>query len=240
MLAWFFLWLSYSSQNVLCFKLKNENILYSRNYNHNNNGNKWKLTYMYYAKTTSFINITWSKQNFKQTNLQKCWCYVFLFFHKRWHCGLYTFRSYLYIYNYLNILITPLCKKGGGVTTIKVKILVKLCLIIKSVFWPSVALPSCIVSLSKPPLKNPSNRPVYVTLVSNNTSITYIRVSTRGVPIPLSHDTIHITIFGSWLQYISRYLKLIKMHFSLIGFGGARIRTDSWIVTSLVSKEEEF
>jgi hypothetical protein len=30
------------------------------------------------------------------------------------------------------------------------------------------------------------------------------------------------------------------MHFSLIGFGGARIRTDSWIVTSLVSKEEEF
>ena len=107
----------------------------------------------------------------------------FFFFHKRWHCGLYTIRSYLYI---LKIIIyiqlskyinhTPLQK--GGVTTIKVKILVKLCLI-------------------KPPLKNPSNRPVYVTLVSNNTSITYIRVSNRGVPIPLSHDTIHIMIFGS-------------------------------------------
>jgi hypothetical protein len=148
----------------------------------------------------------------------------FFFFHKRWHCGLYTFRSYLYI---LKIIIyiqlskyinhTPLQKEG--VTTIKVKILVKLCLIKVCIFWPSVALPSCIVSLSKPPLKNPSNRPVYVTLVSNNTSITYIRVSNRGVPIPLSHDTIHIMIFGSWLQYISRYLKLIKMHFSLIGFG---------------------
>lgn len=152
MLAWFFLWLSHSSQNVLCFTLKNESI-YSRNCNHNNNGNKWKLTYMHYAKTTSFINITWSKQNFKQTNLQKRWSYVFLFFHKRWHCGLYTFRSYLYI---LKIIIyiqlskyinhTPLQK--GGVTTIKVKILVKLCLIKVCIFTLG-----CTTILHRKPIK---------------------------------------------------------------------------------------